>query len=399
LYDLSKVEATGEEEDGDGLEEQKRDRRLRVHRKDREGQNQGKNDDDNGPCWLTHSGHLQVEHIVREDYLVEAYEILEMFCDLLLARFGLIQQMKTLDEGLAEAISSIIWVAPRLQADVQELKVVSDQLASKYGKPYAQACRENSVGTVSEKLMHKMSVQAPPKVTVEKYMMEITKYYNVEYEPDPQVMAAEGEAFAADALVDLGPAPPAPEKSDLNGGSQHGGGGGGAAAPPPASQQPFNYPQAGAGGAAAGYQPGGFSAPAGYNIPPADEKSGLFEEAPPAYFPPDMAHHQPPMAPGAHQPAIGQHQHPLTAPGFNQQQQHQQPPMAPGAAAPFNRTHSLEDNAAKQNSDVPELPGVPDDTPVAGLDDSDDEDRKGGGDEEIDFDDLTKRFEALKKKK
>ena len=41
-----------------------------------------------------------------------------------LSRFGLIQQMKTLDEGLAEAISSIIWVAPRLQADVQELKVI-----------------------------------------------------------------------------------------------------------------------------------------------------------------------------------------------------------------------------------------------------------------------------------
>ena len=39
--------------------------------------------------------------------------------------------MKTLDEGLAEAISSIIWVTPRLQADVQELKIVSEQLAAK----------------------------------------------------------------------------------------------------------------------------------------------------------------------------------------------------------------------------------------------------------------------------
>lgn len=58
-----------------------------------------------------------------------------------MSRFGLIQQMKTLDDGLAEAISSIIWVAPRLQADVAELKIVSDQLAAKYGKPYALACR------------------------------------------------------------------------------------------------------------------------------------------------------------------------------------------------------------------------------------------------------------------
>ena len=95
--------------------------------------------------------------------------------------------MKTLDDGLAEAISSIIWVTPRLQSDVEELKVVSAQLASKYGKPYAMGCIENSVGTVSEKLVHKLSVQAPPKLVVEKYMIEIAKYYNVEYEPDPQV--------------------------------------------------------------------------------------------------------------------------------------------------------------------------------------------------------------------
>ena len=136
---------------------------------------------------------IRVEHIIREDYMVEAMEVLEMYCDLLLARFGLIQQMKTLDDGLAEAISSLIWVAPRMQvdhvmpyltllnvtnsfqADVQELKIVCDQFTAKYGKPYAQACKENAVGTVSAKLMHKLSVQAPPKITVEKYLIEIAR--------------------------------------------------------------------------------------------------------------------------------------------------------------------------------------------------------------------------------
>lgn len=57
-----------------------------------------------------------------EDYLVEAMEIVEMFCDLLLARFGLLTQMKELDSGIAEQVSSLIWVAPRLQADVEELR-------------------------------------------------------------------------------------------------------------------------------------------------------------------------------------------------------------------------------------------------------------------------------------
>ena len=71
--------------------------------------------------------------------------------------------------------------------DVPELKVVGDQFALKYGKPYAQACREQSVSTISEKLIHKLSVQAPPKVMVEKYLQEIANNYNLEYTPDPQV--------------------------------------------------------------------------------------------------------------------------------------------------------------------------------------------------------------------
>lgn len=97
-----------------------------------------------------------MEHIIREDYMVEAMEILELYCDLLLSRIGLIQSMKyvtlsagaalikhrskhcvlvvitlllvlnrELDPGLQEAVSTLIWAAPRLQSEVCELKVVS----------------------------------------------------------------------------------------------------------------------------------------------------------------------------------------------------------------------------------------------------------------------------------
>lgn len=178
---------------------------------------------------------IRVEHIIREDYMVEAMELLEMYCDLLLARFGLIQQMKyasqlctcrivfslynrqlesllldyikfvtlafrNLDDGLAEAISTILWVAPRIQTDVQEIKVIADILTSKYGRQYTEACREEAILTISEKLKHKMSVQSPSKLLVEKYLIEIAKNYNVEYEPDPQVMAEAQDAM----LIDIG---------------------------------------------------------------------------------------------------------------------------------------------------------------------------------------------------
>ncbi|XP_037094488.1 IST1 homolog [Pollicipes pollicipes] len=172
---------------------------------------------------------IRVEHIIREDYLVEAMEIVECYCDLLLARMGLIQQMKTLDEGLAEPIASILWVTPRLQADIAELQVIASQLGTKYGQEYVQACRENSIGAVSPKLMHKLSVQAPPKILVERYLCEIARNYNVAYGPDPQVMAEDEMHATGENLINFG-------------GTEDSGAGGG----PKSSEKPlntnFNYP-------------------------------------------------------------------------------------------------------------------------------------------------------------
>jgi len=101
----------------------------------------------------------------REDYLVEAMEMVEMYCDLLLARFGLITQMKELDTGIAEPVASLVWVCPRLQSDIAELKIISDIFVTKYGPQFAEQSR-TATGEhfVSEKLMHKLTLQAPPKL-------------------------------------------------------------------------------------------------------------------------------------------------------------------------------------------------------------------------------------------
>nr|KAG5703294.1 hypothetical protein BaRGS_025536 [Batillaria attramentaria] len=146
---------------------------------------------------------IRVEHIIREDYLVEAMELLEMYCDLLLARFGLIHTQKEIDPGLEEAIASLIWATPRLQADIMELKAIADEFAAKYGKEFAQACRSNALSNVSEKVMHKLSVQAPPKTLVERYMVEIAKSYNVPFEPDASVMAQDEIMMAENLLIDF----------------------------------------------------------------------------------------------------------------------------------------------------------------------------------------------------
>lgn len=197
-------------------------------------------------------------------------EILEMYCDLILARFGLVTQLKELDNGIAESISSIIWVTPRLLSDVAELKIISDMLTLKYGKVFADSCRAAvPPSCVSEKLQHKMSIQAPPKLLVEKYLIEIAKIYDVDYEPDQSIMKEENrpEGF----LIDLGAG-----GNNLDGGSnmpQMPPNPGFIAYPQPPQLPimpfpPFNYPQGSSGNVAGSSTTSFPSAPFNYNIPP-----------------------------------------------------------------------------------------------------------------------------------
>ncbi|KAF7654892.1 hypothetical protein LDENG_00063330 [Lucifuga dentata] len=293
---------------------------------------------------------IRVEHIIREDYLVEAMEILELYCDLLLARFGLIQSMKELDPGLQEAVSTLIWAAPRLQSEVLELKIVSDQLCAKYSKEYGKLCRTNQIGTVNDRLMHKLSVEAPPKILVERYLIEIAKNYNVPYEPDamvrPEVCTGE-EADLIDVDIDKKP-----------GGGGGGGGGGGFTAPPNAVPMhmpmsiPFSYPSP------KGAEP--------FNVPIGTYGVNNFQHP--------MGGGQPPQLPSC-------------PPTYESIDDLTDKPSVPSQAVGPGASSQFFDNNA-----LPELPSVPDTLPTSSF---------GGNtttSDDIDFDDLTRRFEELKKK-
>ncbi|GMT08129.1 hypothetical protein PENTCL1PPCAC_30303, partial [Pristionchus entomophagus] len=149
---------------------------------------------------------IRVEHIIREDFMVEAFELLEMYCDLLLARFGLIEQMKTLDDGIAEAVVSILWAAPRVAQDIAEFKTISEQLTSKYSKVFAESARANQLeypAKVNPKLMAKLNVAAPPRLLVEKYLIHIAQAAGVPFTPDPDVMREDEVAQAEQMLIEF----------------------------------------------------------------------------------------------------------------------------------------------------------------------------------------------------
>ena len=59
----------------------------------------------------------------------------------------------------------------RLEAECIELKVIADELQHKYGKEFAQMCHANKSQKVNERLMIKMSEQAPDQLLVEKYLV------------------------------------------------------------------------------------------------------------------------------------------------------------------------------------------------------------------------------------
>jgi len=315
---------------------------------------------------------IRVEQIIREDYLVEAMEIVEMYCDLLLARFGLITQLKELDEGIAEAVASLVWVAPRLQTDCQELKIVADVFAAKFGKPWAEAIRDgHGPLKASEKLQHKLAIHAPPKLLVEKYLIEIAKVYNIEYEPDPQVMSEAKDGVLIDLSHGPGPPPPAPgfmgfptEPVPTF-----------PILPAPPTNRPFTYPPTGGSGGFSGDNGGGT---------PTNNSSAPQVTPPKSVYPRPLSKEEEANAQPSDDLARFLDDEKQPPPSYYDSICAASLPVF--APKPAPRTRQDDIAAASFTS----LPAIPQDLPEVT------EEPKS---EDIDFDDLSRRFEALKKKK
>ncbi|PNH10219.1 IST1-like protein, partial [Tetrabaena socialis] len=79
---------------------------------------------------------IRVEGVIREKLLLQAYEILELYLELLTVRTQLIAKTKELPRDMMEAISSIIYAAQRIN-DLPELATLRTLFVTKYGKEYA----------------------------------------------------------------------------------------------------------------------------------------------------------------------------------------------------------------------------------------------------------------------
>lgn len=124
------------------------------------------------------SARIRVENIIRSDITTELHEILELYCELILARAGLLEG-PVCDPGLEEAIKSIIYAAPK--TEIKELNTVRTLLAERYGKQFVLEAMENTGGGVNEKVVKKLSVIPPKEELVQGYLEEIAKAYGVNW--------------------------------------------------------------------------------------------------------------------------------------------------------------------------------------------------------------------------
>lgn len=124
------------------------------------------------------SATIRVENIIRSDITSELHEILELYCELLLARAGLLEGA-VCDPGLEEAVKSIMYAAPK--TEIKELGTVRTLLAEKYGKEFLMAAMEDVDGKVNGQVKKKLSVEPPRRELVQGYLEEIARAYGVDW--------------------------------------------------------------------------------------------------------------------------------------------------------------------------------------------------------------------------
>ncbi|KAL1210640.1 hypothetical protein V5N11_006956 [Cardamine amara subsp. amara] len=132
----------------------------------------------------TQTAKIRVEHVVREEKTVAAYELVGIYCELLVARLGVIDSQKTCPNDLKEAVASVLYASQRL-SDVAELAEIVKQFSAKYGKDFVSAAIGLQPGSgVSRLLVEKLSVKAPDGPTKIKILTEIATQHNVTWKPE-----------------------------------------------------------------------------------------------------------------------------------------------------------------------------------------------------------------------
>ncbi|RWR78125.1 filaggrin isoform X2 [Cinnamomum micranthum f. kanehirae] len=126
---------------------------------------------------------IRVEHVVREEKTMAAYDIVEVYCELIVARLHIIESQKNCPIDLKEPIASLIFASPRC-ADIPELQDVRKQFTKKYGKEFVASALELRPDCgVNHMIIEKLSAKTPDGDTKIKILTAIAQEHNVKWDP------------------------------------------------------------------------------------------------------------------------------------------------------------------------------------------------------------------------
>ncbi|CAH2076599.1 unnamed protein product [Thlaspi arvense] len=125
---------------------------------------------------------IRVEHVIREQNILAANELIELFCELIVSRLTIITKQKECPVDLKEGISSLIFAAPRC-SEIPELGDLKDIFEKKYGRDFVTAATDlRPTCGVNRTLVDKLSVRRPFGEFKLKIMKEIAKEFQVDWD-------------------------------------------------------------------------------------------------------------------------------------------------------------------------------------------------------------------------
>ncbi|KAL6450773.1 IST1 Vacuolar protein sorting-associated protein IST1 [Candida maltosa Xu316] len=137
------------------------------------------------------SAKIRVENIIRDDIYIELLEILELYCELLLARLPILLDRVVCEKNLVEPVASIIYSANH--TELKELVQIKEILMYKFGNEFSLSVLENKDGEVPEKVIKRCDIEPPSEILVDLYLSEIAKAYGVPFSGLPEVQDDENE--------------------------------------------------------------------------------------------------------------------------------------------------------------------------------------------------------------
>lgn len=114
---------------------------------------------------------IKAENILTNERKASVYEILLVVCENIASKLALLDASEAVPEELNEAISTLLYAAPRI--DVEELRQASQQLVLKYGNELENETtdgEESHETQVNPKVVEGLSVEVPEEKVVSKFL-------------------------------------------------------------------------------------------------------------------------------------------------------------------------------------------------------------------------------------